>query len=119
MLTDTDLRKDGFVSDLYLLITPDNLRPWRSGREVVNKIMTEKEFQYAHAKNAFLADVLFALENDLLSADDMIDIIKLISKRMDENPHTYIISKVGVPVKITDDEIQHVAYDDAQLGREK
>ena len=107
------------TNDLPLSVTTYNLRPWRSGREVVNKIMTEKEFQYAHAKNAFLADVLFALEHDLLSTDDMIEIIKLISKRMDENPHDYIISKVGVPVRITDDEIQHVAYDDAQLGREK
>ena len=81
--------------------------------------MTEKEFQYAHDKNAFLADVLFALEHDLLSTDDMIEVMKLISKRMDENQQNHIIYKVGVPVKITDDEIQHVGYDDAQLGREK
>ena len=83
--------------------------------------MTEEEkIQYSHDKNAFFGDILFALNEDLLSSSDMIAIMKTISRRMDEKCHTSITTfKVGVPVTVGADEIQHVGYDDAQLGREK
>lgn len=93
---DTDLRKDGFVSDLHLPVATYNLRPWRSGWEVVNKAMTPHQI---YLMFGFLERIANAVEV----------IAEVYKQPIVLEPNAMCAA----------DELQHVAYDDAQLGREK
>ena len=96
LLTDTDLRKDGFVSDLSMLITFDNIYYWCRDREVVNKAMTPHQI---YLMFGFLERIANAVET-----------IAEVYKQPIELEYS---------AKCALDELQHVTYDDAQLGREK
>ena len=128
---DTDSRKDGFVSDLHLPIAPDNLRPWRSGREVVNKAM----IQNVVVKTIDAIEGRYDVFADGVQIADKISMLTFFME-VGKIPHMLIAADFmnleidGVKAEVTyseplperknvDDEIQHVAYDDAQLGREK
>lgn len=74
----------------------DNLRPWRSGWEVVNKAMTPHQI---YLMFGFLERIANAVET-----------IAEVYKQTIELEHSAMCAA---------DELQHVAYDDAQLGREK
>ena len=80
---------------------------------------TEEE-KYDHDRSYFLARVFQALANKTLTSQDMVDILKIISNREDAIMESYVLDKrKGISVRVTDDELQHVGYDDAQCGREK
>lgn len=92
---ESGLRKR-WKNDLPLSITPDNLRPWRSGREVVNKAMTPHQI---YLMFGFLERIANAVET-------IAEVYK--------NP-----IELEYSARCAADELQHVSYDDAQLGREK
>ena len=65
--------------------------------------MKEKEFQHMHDQNAFLADIIFALNEDLLTTEDIGNIMKLISKRIYEKQGEVVIRNVKIPVEVTEE----------------
>lgn len=80
---------------------------------------TEEE-KYDHDRSYFLYRVFQAITSKVLTSKDMVDILKIISSREDATAKPYILDRrKTVTVRVTDDELQHVSYDDAQLGREK
>lgn len=131
LLTDTDLRKDGFVSDLHLFITINNLHHRCSGREVVNKAMIKNVV----VKTVDAIEGKYDVFADGVQIADKISMVTFFME-VGKLPHMLIAADFmnleidGVKAEVTyseplperknvDDEIQHVAYDDAQLGREK
>ena len=128
---DTDSRKDGFVSDLHLFITINNLRHWRSDREVVNKAM----IQNVVVKTVDAIEGRYDVFADGIQIADKISMLTFFME-VGKIPHMLIAADFmnlkidGVKAEVTyseplperknvDGEIQHVGYDDAQLGREK
>ena len=87
--------------------TIDNLRPWRSGCEVINKIM-----------NVFLdlPDGFYAVKNHEMYMVDL-PVAKWKGAKSIKIPE-FTFQCLHQTEAITD-EIQHVGYDNAQLGREK
>ena len=79
-----------------MFITINNLRPWRSSWEVVNKVMTPHQI---YLMFGFLERIANAVE-----------VIAEVYKQPIVLEHSAMCAA---------DELQHVSYDDAQLGREK
>ena len=89
-------RKDGTKNDLPLHAATDNLCYWRSDWEVVNKAMTPHQI---YLMFGFLERIANAVET-------IAEVYK--------NP-----IELEYSARCAADELQHVSYDDAQLGREK
>ena len=128
---DIDLRKDGFVSDLHLPIATDNLHHRCSGWEVVNKAMIRNVV----LKTVDAIEGRYDVFADGVQIADKVSMVTFFME-VGKIPHMLIAADFmnleidGVKAEVTysepipehknvDDEIQHVAYDDAQLGREK
>ena len=80
---------------------------------------TEEE-KYDHDRSYFLARVFQALASKILTSQDMVDILKIVSNREDAIAKPYVLDKrKAVIVGITDEELQHVGYSQEACGYEK
>lgn len=119
------------TNDLPLSVTTYNLRHWRSGWEVVNKAM----IQNVVVKTIDAIEGRYDVFADGVQIADKVSMVTFFME-VGKIPHMLIAADFmnleidGVKAEVTyseplperknvDDEIQHVAYDDAQLGREK
>lgn len=109
----------------------DNLRPWRGGWEVVNEAMIRNVV----LKTVDAIEGRYDVFADGVQIADKVSMVTFFME-VGKIPHMLIAADFmnleidGVKAEVTyseplperknvDDEIQHVAYDDAQLGREK
>jgi hypothetical protein len=114
-------RKDGTKNDLPLHAATDNLRHRCGHREVINKDMTDREAICQIGR--VMQDVLIVCgkpvkntrKKDCYKALEAIQDILLVDYRF----NAYENAKQMLFNRFASDEIQHVSYDDAQLGREK
>lgn len=113
---DTDSRKDGFVSDLYLSFTINNLRHRRSGWEVVNKVMISV---VADASDVQVCTSCMICDKSIpIHFQDSVP--RICSECKERIKNILYPPEIRIPLDIDINQLlQHVSYNDAQLGREK
>ena len=112
---ESGLRKR-WKNDLYLPFAHDNLRYWRSGGEVVNKAMIATVVDASDVQ--VCTSCMICDKSIPIHFHDSVP--RICSECKDRIKKILYPPEIRIPLDIDINQLlQHVSYNDAQLGREK